>query len=66
MIHYKGHYIVKSNKVEGMYMTICEHVVGWSIEEVKYDINDTAKAHEYDMEVNETKSLLNSFESFLK
>jgi hypothetical protein len=65
MTHYKSFQIVKSNKVEGMYMTTCEFVVGWSIEEVMYDIDDTAQAYEYDQEVKATKSLLNSFKGFL-
>ena len=43
MTHYKSFQIVESNKVEGMFMTTCEFVVGWSIEEVMYDIDDTAQ-----------------------
>lgn len=64
MTHYKSFQIVESNKVEGMFMTTCEFVVGWSIEEVMYDIDDTAQAHEYDLEIEATNSLLNSFKSF--
>ena len=65
MTNYKGFQIVESNKVEGMFMTTCELVVGYSIEEVKYDIDDTARAQEYELEVKSTNDLLNSFKSFL-
>lgn len=47
---YKGVKIVTSEKLEGWFH--CEHnrIFGESIEEVKYDLNDTMTCHEYALE----------------
>ena len=40
---YKGYTVVKSNKVDGWYMTKCETIVGECIAEVLYDLNKHIK-----------------------
>ena len=39
-IIYKGYEIVPSTKIDGWYMTTCGSIVGESIQEVKYDIDN--------------------------
>lgn len=58
---YKGFYITNSNVLNGWFMTTCERVVGETIEEVMYDINDTATASEYEFEVSQTNELAKLF-----
>jgi hypothetical protein len=44
---YKGVRIVESQEVEGMFHCEHRHIFGESIEEVKYDLNDTMTCIEY-------------------
>ena len=45
---HKGVSIVKSEEVEGMFHCENRQIFGESIEEVKYDLNDTMSCIEYD------------------
>lgn len=45
---YKGFHIVKSDKIEGWFMTTCRTVVGETLAEVKFDIDSTQRAIDFD------------------
>lgn len=43
IMNYRGYNIVKSNRIEGWYMTECGAVCGESVDEVIYDLDDHIK-----------------------
>jgi hypothetical protein len=58
---YKGFKIVPSDRVEGWFMTTCGLVVGESVEEVMFDIDDTQTAIDYDNEMEKIDILSGAF-----
>jgi hypothetical protein len=45
--NYKGFRIVKSDRLEGWFMTECRTICGECIDEVKYDIDNTQRAIDF-------------------
>tara|TARA_R110002049_G_scaffold114043_1_gene264913 strand:+ start:106 stop:312 length:207 start_codon:yes stop_codon:yes gene_type:complete len=62
---YKGFKIVPSDRVEGWFMTTCGLVVGESVEEVIFDIDDTQEAIDYDNEMEKIEFLRGAFEKYI-
>ena len=62
---YKGFKIVPSDRVEGWFMTTCGLVVGESVEEVMFDIDDTQEAIDYDNEMEKIEVLRGAFEKYI-
>ena len=60
-MNYKGFKIVSSDRVEGWFMTTCGLVVGESVEEVMFDIDDTQTAIDYDNEMKKIEILSGAF-----
>ncbi len=46
-LNYMGFKIIESNVISGWFMTTCETVVGETLSEVMFDIQDTERAKEY-------------------